>query len=157
MQRVEWKWWWWCCGRGKILNLSPIKAVRLTTKQIASIAYLAFSEGNKPIDFGSTLFYLHRRALVSLLRRNWVIDGGEDTQEGREGWGGMRGCTAWSVELSCRTDNQLQISETEMREVMDRQRERRKEKVEEKGNNVTFLCCRLAGCSTNADWFFFGR
>ncbi len=69
----------------------PLRQSASATKRIANIACLAFSEGNKPIDFWlCSLFYLHRRALVPSLKRNWLIDGGEDERGGGEGWGGIR-------------------------------------------------------------------
>lgn len=49
----------------------PLKQPVSATKHIANIACLAFSEGNKPIDFWlCSLFCLHRRALVPSLKRN---------------------------------------------------------------------------------------
>lgn len=73
--------------RGVSLAVSGLRQSATTSKRVANIACLAFSEGNRPIDFWlCSLFYLHRRASSAQgremhrgsLKRNWLVDGGED-------------------------------------------------------------------------------
>lgn len=54
----------WAVGRGRGATVS-LRHLACATKRIANIACLAFSEGNRSIDFWlCSLFYLHRRAPV---------------------------------------------------------------------------------------------
>lgn len=66
----------------------PLRQSASATKQIANIAYLAFSQGNKPIDFWlCSQFYLHRRALVPLVKEKLT----RRRRRGRAGrWRGVR-------------------------------------------------------------------
>lgn len=131
-------------GVGGCRAMVSLRHLACATKRIANIACLAFSEGNRSIDFWlCSLFYLHRRVLVpgewnvpTLVKEKLTHRrrrGRAGRWGGREGWRGIRREEGKSAGLSCeRTANQLQISEAEreIKQVKDGEKKGKEEGAE---------------------------